>query len=211
MKSAIISGGSRGLGKALAIRMAEDGWNILTFSRNIEDFYNGKEGSIHTLRADMRLDRDILSVMETAKKLFGRTDLLIMNAGTISRCMGVLENTSSDLRRIFEVNVFANFFLMRTFLQENPEGMVVHVTSDAARHHFSGWGIYGASKNAMDFLVEAVATENSTIKICSIDPGDMDTEMHITADPGADRKSLQTPEEAAEKFYKKLQEVIRNE
>lgn len=211
MKSAIISGGSRGLGKALAIRMADDGWNILTSSRNIEDFYNRKEGLIHTMRADMRLDRDILSVIDTARKLFGRTDLLIMNAGTISRCMGILESTSSELRRIFEVNVFANFFLMRAFLQQNPDGMVVHVTSDAARQHFPGWGIYGASKNTMDFLIDAVASENSTIKIWSIDPGDMDTEMHRTADPGADRKSLQTPEEAAERFYKKLQEVIGHE
>ncbi len=204
MKSAIISGGSRGLGKALAIRMSEDGWNVLAFSRNMENSDLPANGSIVIMKADLRLDRDIESVVEKAIRLFGRTDLLILNAGTISECSGLLESTSADLRRIFEVNVFANYFLMRAFLKANPEGSVVHVTSDAARQHFPGWGIYGASKAAMDFLIGALAAEYNRVGAHSLDPGDMDTEMHRTADPGADKNSLQSPEAAAEKFYSRI-------
>ncbi len=211
MKSVIISGGSKGLGKALSNVMGNDGWKVLTFSRSIEESGNEPNGSVFTMRADLRLDRDIVSVVNRANMLFGKTDLLILNAGTIMECRNVLESTVADLRRLFEVNVFANYYLMRTFLEANPNGTVVHVTSDAARQHFPGWGVYGASKAVMDFLIEAVAAEEGNLKAFSIDPGDMDTEMHRIADSSSDREALQSPEAAALKFYEKLKEVLRIE
>lgn len=211
MKTAIVSGGSRGFGKALVSRMAEDGWKLLTFSRGMEESLPKVNGPIFTMKADLRLDRDVKLVINRATDLFGRTDLLILNAGTITKCSGLLHSSITELRRVFEVNVFANYFLLKTFLAANPEGSVVHVTSDAARQHYPGWGIYGASKAAMDFLIDTLGIENKRARLYSIDPGDMDTEMHRTAAPDSDSKSLQTPEEAASVFYRKLIDLLEDD
>ncbi len=204
-KNAIVSGGSRGLGEALVSRMISGGWNVLTFSRNMTDTKeNYDDCELIKMKCDLRLDRDVELVVDRAATEFGNVDLLVLNAGTITVTENLITSSIIDLRRVFETNVFANFLLAKTFRERNPNGMVVHVTSDAAKSNYPGWGIYGASKAAMDYLIKTLAAENGGKGAFSLDPGDMDTEMHRMAEPKSDTSILQKPRDAADKFYLKL-------
>ncbi len=205
----IITGGSRGLGKELVNLFLKDGWKVSTFSRHETRDVRYVEPSLLKLRADLRLEADVERVISETKKLLGQPSLLVLNAGTVSKATMVIEENIMNLRADCEVNLIANTFLLQEFLRKCSPGNVVHITSDVASSPYPGWGFYGASKRAMDYILETLRLENPGKLFLSIDPGDMDTEMHRTADPGADTGSLAKPRDAALKVYRRIMDVIR--
>jgi NAD(P)-dependent dehydrogenase (short-subunit alcohol dehydrogenase family) len=128
----------------------------------------------------------------------GWLDLLILNAGTLgpSPLPRVADLVATDLRATLETNVVAQVELLQVVLPalRRAAGTVVVVTSDAAVEAYPGWGAYGASKAALDRLAAVLASEEPALRVYSIDPGDLRTDMHQAAFPGEDISDRPLPE-----------------
>jgi NAD(P)-dependent dehydrogenase (short-subunit alcohol dehydrogenase family) len=203
-KVVIISGGTKGLGKSLVRLFKKGGWLVSSFGRSVSR--NGIESDTGILwtKADMRFESDIDIVIKRTMEEFGPPNVLILNAGTISPCKEIVDDSILNLRKNFEINVFANTYLTQLFLANSKNGLVVHITSDVSKTPALGWSFYGSSKPAMDYIIRALTVEVPDSRFLSIDPGDMATEMHFIADPTADSDELQSPEKAAESVFQKI-------
>lgn len=198
-KNVIVSGGSRGLGKALSGKMFEMGYCVSTFSRTMEDHVIQNNGrKFITTRADIRYENDIQRVLERTKTIGGGADMLIISAGTIAKTDNILRSTVITMRKVYETNVFANFNLITEAIEYFKLKTVVFITSDVSLAHYTGWGIYGSSKAAMDYIIKQASLEAPDIEFLSLNPGDMDTEMHRKADPESDRSKLISADKGAD-------------
>ena len=204
-KNVIISGGSGGLGKALSVRMYEMGCCISTFSRTMVDSQiEGHGKSFITTRADIRYENEILRVLERTKSIAGGADILILSAGVVARKQDILQSSVIAMRKVYETNVFANFNLMAEAIRYFGLKMVVFITSDVSFNNYPGWGIYGSSKAAMDYIIKQASIEARNPIFLSINPGDMDTEMHREADPESDASDLISADEGARKVISSI-------
>lgn len=208
-RTAIITGGSRGLGRELINLFLKEGWKVATFSRHEAQSVEYVEPSLLKFRADLRLEADVERIISETERLLGPPSLLVLNAGTVSRATRVVDENIMNLRADIEVNLIANTFILQEFLRRYSSGTVVHITSDVASSPFPGWGFYGASKRAMDYIIDTLRFETPDSTFLSIDPGDMDTDMHRIADPEADPNSLARPQDAALKVYSRIMDMVR--
>ncbi len=207
-KIVIISGGTKGLGKSLVRLFHQNGWLVSSFGRSVSHNHLEGDNRILWTRADMRFESDMDTVVNRTLEEFGAPNMLILNAGTISPCKEIVDESILNLRKNFEINVFANIYLTQLFLANSKNGMVVHITSDVSKTPARGWSFYGSSKAAMDYLIRALEVEVHGSRFISIDPGDMATEMHFIADPAANRAELQSPETAAESVFQKIMNEV---
>src|SRR5439155_17500335 len=125
--------------------------------------------------------------------------LLVNNASLLgpSPQPPLAEYTLTDLVRVYEVNVFAPLALFQHALPRlAPRAAVLAVTSDAAVEPYEGWGGYGSSKAALEQLTAIVAAEHPELRVYTVDPGDMRTQMHQEAFPGEDISDRPPPEES---------------
>jgi NAD(P)-dependent dehydrogenase (short-subunit alcohol dehydrogenase family) len=206
---AIVTGGSRGLGKQLARELLLAGLRVIVDARDATVLH-AAEAELRTLGEVVAIAGDVADAshvhdLMAAAHRFGRLDLLVDNASTL----GAVPLPSVDaleydtLRRIFDVNVFGPVHLMRHAVREmrrsNGLGTIVNITSDAAVEAYPSWGGYGASKAALEHFSRVLAAEiaGAQIRIIVADPGDMDTQMHRDAIPGADPSTLIDPSDSA--------------
>jgi NAD(P)-dependent dehydrogenase (short-subunit alcohol dehydrogenase family) len=207
MPVAIVTGASKGLGKAMASGLAEQGWSLVLDARGhgalaqaeseIRSRLTGP-AQVRALAGDVTDAGHRRALREAAESL-GGLDLLVNNASTLGqsplpRAAGVPTDT---LRRLFEVNVIAPLALIQEtlpLLRQSPNPRVVNVTSDASIEHYESWGGYGSSKAALDHLSATFAVEEPGIRVWAFDPGDMRTEMHQEAFPGEDISDRPEPE-----------------
>jgi NAD(P)-dependent dehydrogenase (short-subunit alcohol dehydrogenase family) len=202
---ALITGGSKGLGLALADFLAQQGYELILTARGagrLEEALadlRSQGGRANGLIGDVSDPAHRRRLTELAGER-GRLDLLINNASTLGPLpMPDLSAISLDeLRRVFEVNTIGPLALvqgMRPYLAAG-QGLVINVSSDAALGGYAGWGGYGASKAALDLITLTLANElrEENIHVVSVDPGDMRTDMHRDASPGQDISDLPTPE-----------------
>jgi NAD(P)-dependent dehydrogenase (short-subunit alcohol dehydrogenase family) len=197
MPTAIVTGASRGLGRALAIGLADAGWTVIGDGRTIEPI-----DGITTLRGDIRDPAHRAALLSTAKRL----DLLVNNAGILgpSPQPSLADYPLSTLRDVFEVNVFAPLALTQLALPQLrlSGGAVVNVTSDAAVEAYEGWGGYGAAKAAVEQASRVLAAEEPGLRVWWTDPGDLRTQMHQEAFPGEDISDRPLPETVVPGFLR---------
>jgi NAD(P)-dependent dehydrogenase (short-subunit alcohol dehydrogenase family) len=195
MPVAIVTGGSKGFGQALATDLARDGWGLVIDGRTPGPLAESVR-LIEALGAPVRaLTGDIVDpghradLLRAAEEL-GSLDLLVNNASTlgVSPLPKLEEYPLAELRRVYEVNTVAPLALIQAALPRlrQRSGTVVSVSSDAAVEAYAGWGGYGSSKAALDQLHRVLAAEEPGLRIYQFDPGDMRTEMHQAAFPGED-------------------------
>ncbi len=203
MPVAVITGGSRGFGRALATGLAEDGWSVVLDGRDegpleevgaiLDDL--GARSTI--VPGDVTVPAHRRALVDAARR-YGSLDLLVNNASTLGPSpLPRLEHVSPvDLRQVFEVNVIAPLALVREALPElrRSRGTVVSLSSDAAVEGYEGWGGYGSSKAALDQAHRTLATEEPELRVFQFDPGDMRTAMHQAAFPGEDISDRPEPE-----------------
>jgi NAD(P)-dependent dehydrogenase (short-subunit alcohol dehydrogenase family) len=199
---ALITGASQGLGRALAVRLAADGWTLVVDARRADRLDRAvAELSARTRVvavtgdvADARHRDDLVEAVRHE----GRLDLLVNNASTLGGSpLPALATIDPDvLRRIYDVNVVAPIALTQPLLEllESSGGAVVNVTSDAGAEAYPGWGGYGSSKAALEHASAVLALEHPGVRVLVIDPGDMRTEMHQDAFPGEDISDRPLPE-----------------
>jgi NAD(P)-dependent dehydrogenase (short-subunit alcohol dehydrogenase family) len=195
MPVAIITGGSRGFGRALAVDLASDGWSIILDGRTVtgvEEAVTELEalgGPVQGIPGDVA-DADHRESLVAAARELGSLDLLVNNASTLGPTpLPRLEGYPlEELRRVYEVNTLAPLALVQVALPlvRRSHGTVVSMSSDAAVEAYEGWGGYGSSKSALDHLHLILAAEEPGVTVYQFDPGDMRTEMHQAAFPGED-------------------------
>ena len=183
MPTAIVTGASRGLGKAVAAGLAAGGWTVVTDGRTLID---DATPGIVPIRGDV-------TDPEHRKALVGAApavDLLVNNAGILgpSPQPPLADYPLWTLREVYEVNVFAPLALTQLALPalRVAGGTVVNVTSDAAVEAYEGWGGYGSAKAAVEQVSRALSAEEPAIRVYWADPGDLRTTMHQEAFPGED-------------------------
>ena len=203
---AIITGGSRGLGAALATDLVGDGWTVVI---------DGRDAAILTataarIRNDVTTTGRVIEIpgdvsdashraaLVQAARAAGTLELLINNASVLgpSPLHRLGDHPLGELSRIFDVNVVAPLGLIQLALSDlrHSHGSVIDVSSDAAVEGYEGWGGYGSSKAALDQLSKVLAAEESDVHVYAFDPGDMRTEMHQQAFPGEDISDRPLPE-----------------
>jgi NAD(P)-dependent dehydrogenase (short-subunit alcohol dehydrogenase family) len=205
---AIVTGASKGLGRAVARLLAERGLRLIIDARG-EDALREAERELSALseviaeRGDVSEAAHVHRLVQLAEERFGRLDLVINNASTIGRSpMPPLEHLSpSVFDRVYATNVYAPLHLIQHALPllRRAQGTIVNVSSDAAVAAYEGWGGYGSSKAALEHLsrILAVELEGTGVRVIVADPGNMDTELHREAEPGVDLSDLPKAEQVA--------------
>ena len=204
--AALITGGSRGLGRALGEALAARGARVVLVAREAGPLQEAvaairaRGGEAHAVAADVgELDASY-AIAGQAEALVGPIDLLVNAASTLGPVplRLLLDTDCEDLSRALAVNVVGPFRLTKAVAGSmvlRGRGQVINVSSDAATQAYARWGAYGASKAALDHLTRIWAAEldGTGVRVLTVDPGEMDTRMHAEAMPDADRAGLAAP------------------
>jgi len=202
----LITGASRGLGKALAIELGARGARLALVARHeaplraVVEAIRAHGGEAHALVYDVGDKAAIYPLAGAAQALTGRVITIVHIASALgpSPLVPLADSACEDLERALAVNLVGPFRLTKALLGPMAlagDGLVVHVSSDAAVEGYPTWGAYGASKAALDHLARVWAAETAAlgVRFLAVDPGDMDTALYAEALPGADRSGLQDP------------------
>jgi len=202
MPVAVVTGASRGFGRALALDLAANGWTLIIDGRDaqaLDDVTSAAEelgANVRAVPGDVTDPLHREALFEAAASL-GALDLLVNNASTLGPSpLPALEAYPIDqLRSVYEANALAPLALIQGLLAalRRAGGVVVSVTSDASVEGYAGWGGYGSSKAALDQLHRVLAVEVPELAIYAFDPGDMRTDMHQAAFPGEDISDRPSP------------------
>lgn len=203
MPVAIVTGASKGFGRALVRSLAADGWSLIVDARHpqllleaVSDL-SAAGGDVRVIPGDVTSAEHRSALVKAAFDL-GSLDLLVNNASTLGPSpLPALEVYGLDeLRNVFESNAVAPLALIQLALPllRATGGVVVSLSSDAAVEAYEGWGGYGASKAALDHLHRVLAKEVGSVRFYSFDPGDMRTDMHQAAFVGEDISDRPEPE-----------------
>jgi len=191
---AVVTGASRGLGLALARRLAEEHWYLILDARGQEALASAATElsdwtQVVAMAGDVADPRHRQELID-AVAAQGRLDVLVNNASFLgpSPQPALSDYPLDTLRRVFEVNLLAPLALIQQALPwlARSSGRIVNVTSDAALGAYQGWGGYGSSKAALEQLSRVLAVEETSLRVYWVDPGDMNTDMQQQAFPGED-------------------------
>ncbi|MCW2533999.1 MAG: Short-chain dehydrogenase/reductase, partial [Blastococcus sp.] len=199
-RTALITGASRGLGRALAAALSDRGWRLVL---------DGRDAGRLTSTVAALPRRDLITAVPgdvadprhraaLADAVGPRLDLLVNNASELgpSPLPHLADLRAEEFLRVLAVNAVAPLALVQAVLPalRSAHGTVVDISSDAAVEAYAGWGGYGASKAALDQLTAVLAVEHADLRVYAVDPGDMATDMHQAAFPGEDISDRPAPE-----------------
>lgn len=215
---AIVTGGSRGLGKAVASELLGKGLRVIIDARDRGELERtraelSQAGEVVAIAGDAGDPNHVHDLIDAAQR-FGRLDLLVNNASTLGAtplpAIERLDRRTFDL--LFTVNVFAPIHLMQHALKlmaRSQQGTIVNVTSDAGVEAYPGWGGYGATKAALEHVSRVLAAEleGRSTRVLVFDPGDMNTAMHRDAVPDADPAQLRDPADSARALLRAIAEM----
>lgn len=220
-KSVLVTGASRGLGRALWAELARAGARVVGVARDREAIEQAAaelraQGHVaHGLAADLGEKQAIYPIAGSAAALVGPIDVLVHNASSLgpTPLPLLLDTSCEDFTRVLEVNLLGPFRLSKAIAGNmllRGQGLVLHISSDAASNAYPRWGAYGVSKAALDHLSRTWAAElaGTGVSFLSVDPGEMDTAMHAAALPDADPASLAQPEQVAARIVRWLEREV---
>jgi NAD(P)-dependent dehydrogenase (short-subunit alcohol dehydrogenase family) len=221
-RGALITGASKGLGAALAAELARAGARVALVARGEKELQavaariRAEGGEAHAFPADIGDKRAIHAIAGAAAAVVGPIDVLVHNASTLgpTPLRLLLDTECEDFAAVLETNLIGPFRLTRVIagaMALRGSGVVVHVSSDAAIAAYARWGAYGVSKAALDHLNRTWAAEVPEVRFFSVDPGEMDTEMHAAAVPDADRGALARPHVVAGRIARMIADCERIE
>ena len=221
-KVALITGASRGIGAAVALRFAREGVHVVLAARTVggleevDDAVRAAGGSATLVPVDLR---DFVKIDELAAALFerwGRLDILVGNAAEFGIFSPLGHIDPATWAEVMDLNLTANWRLIRAMdplLRVAPAGRAIFVTSGVARGVFPYWGPYAIGKAGLEMLVKIYAGEIAKTRVRAnlIDPGIVRTRLRARAFPGEDPRRLPPPESVADAFLTlALPECTRN-
>ena len=208
-KIALVTGASRGIGRASALALGLAGAHVLALARTgggleeLDDEIANAGGKASLIPADLTEFETVDQLGPALAKRFQKLDILVLNAGVLGELAPVPDISPKAWRRVFDTNVEANWRLLRTLdplLRASGSARIIVLTSriggEIARPF---WGAYAASKAALEMLVKTYAEESKAagIRVAIVDPGSMRTKMRAEAMPGENPLTLPDPSEIA--------------
>lgn len=214
-KTALVTGASRGLGRDLALALAGAGAHVVALARTVgaleelDDAVRRVGGTASLVPADLA-DPNVSNAIGAAlAPRFPRLDVLVLNAAQLGALSPVTDVDDKTFARVFEVNFAANWRLLRSLdplLRASGGARVVFVTSRVAQAPEAYWGLYGASKAALDHLAETYAKEMriARVGVALLDPGRLRTKLRAEAFPGEKPATLPEPANAVPLLWRAL-------
>ena len=205
---ALVTGASRGIGRAAAIAFAEAGAHVVALARTsgaleeLDDEIRAKGGATTLVPLDLADAAAIEKLGPALMERWGRLDILLANAGMLGPLAPLTHVSAKEWAKVFDINVSANWRLLKSVgpaLQASPSGRVIMLSSGAAHKCLAYWGPYSISKAAVEALGRTYAAETATtpIRVMMVNPGPLRTRMREEAMPGEDPMTLKTPEDLA--------------
>ena len=193
MATALVTGGSKGLGEALTRGLVGAGWRVVTDARGpagLQALQIDLDAAVHTVAGDITDPAHRRALIDAAGE-HGDLELVVNNAGALgpSPLPALLRYPLEDLKAVLDANVVAALAVIQDaalYLRKAQRPRIVNITSDAAVEPYPGWGGYGASKAALEHLSRVIAVEEPDWRVWAVDPGDLRTDMHQAAFPGED-------------------------
>ncbi|MBB6453849.1 NAD(P)-dependent dehydrogenase (short-subunit alcohol dehydrogenase family) [Salirhabdus euzebyi] len=210
-KVVVITGASKGLGKALTIAFAKQGARLAICARGEERLVELEEqvkqigAEVLAIKADVSNSLDVERFVSLVENHFGQIDVLINNASIFGPGPKLLvDYMQQDFEEVMRVNVNNPFLMTKRVLPgmlTREAGSIINVTSEAGKTGFGEWGAYGISKFAVEGMTQTWADEleESGVRINMVDPGEMDTDMHDIAVPDCDYE-LANPTDVVDVF-----------
>jgi NAD(P)-dependent dehydrogenase (short-subunit alcohol dehydrogenase family) len=216
MYTAVITGASRGLGRAVSLALARRGATLVVDARGrpalddvAQELLDAGAGAVEWLPGSVTDPAHRAAIAEAVGRA-GSLDLLVNNASTLgpSPQPALRDYPLEEWARVYDVNVAAPLALTQLLLPvlQRSGGAVVNITSDAAVEPYDGWGGYGSSKAALDQWTAILAAEEPGVHVYSFDPGDMRTQMHQEAFPDEDISDRPEPEAVVPAILRLLDE-----
>lgn len=206
---ALVTGASRGIGRAAAVALGAAGAHVILLARTVggleetDDEIRRAGGKATLIPADLSDFAAIDQIGPAIGQRFGRIDILVLNAGVLGELAPIPDIAPKIWRQVFDVNVEANWRLIRAldpYLRASEAARVLVMTSRAGGEIAKPfWGVYAASKAALEMLARTYAEETKAtgLRVALIDPGAMRTRMRASAMPGEKPETLPKPEEIA--------------
>jgi len=200
----LITGASRGLGLALARRLAARGWSLVIDARGRDALDAARAelddpASVTAIAGDIAEEAHRRALIAAVGER-GRLDALVNNASLLgpSPQPSLADYPLDVLERVYSVNVFAPIRLIQLALPllGSSRGRILNVTSDAGVEGYEGWSGYGSSEAALEQVSNVLAAERPDLKVYWVDPGDMNTQMHQEAYPGEDISDRRPPDDS---------------
>ena len=209
-KIALVTGASKGIGAATALRLAADGAHVILTARDakkleaVEDAIFAAGGSATIAPMDLTDGDNIARLATAVEERWGRLDIMVLNAALLGNLGPVATIDVKELSKLITLNVLANQAMIACFdplLRHSPTGRVVALTSSVGSKPRAYWGAYGATKAAMENLVLSYGEEVeniSAVRAAIVDPARTRTDMRAKAYPGEDPASVKEPSVVAD-------------
>ncbi|MBE1498079.1 NAD(P)-dependent dehydrogenase (short-subunit alcohol dehydrogenase family) [Amycolatopsis lexingtonensis] len=207
MPTALVTGASAGLGRALAAALVSRQWTVVGDARDATALSEAaREIGFTAVPGDVADPAHRAQLAEACPSL----DLLVNNASSlgVSPLPSLKNYPVAELENVYRVNVFAPLALTQLLLPAltASRGTIIDVSSDAAVEPYEGWGGYGSAKAALDQLTAVLGAEHPDLAVYAVDPGDLRTAMHQRAFPGEDISDRPLPSSAVPGFLRLLGE-----
>lgn len=213
---ALVTGASRGIGRALCLALAEAGAHVIALARTqgaleeLDDAIQARGGQATLVPCDIKDGPGIDRLGAAIYERWGKLDIMVANAGILGPITPLSHLDPRQWDDVMAVNVTANWRLIRSLdalLRASDAGRAVFVTSGVAQRADTRpyWGAYAASKAAVDMLARTYAAETvntSNVKVMAVNPGPIRTKMRAVAMPGEDPDTLKTPDDLAPEILK---------
>ena len=208
-KVCLVTGSSRGLGRALALAFARQGASVVINSRpasamelaDTERQLKVLGAPVLSVTADVSKRSDVERLAGEALARFGRVDVLVNNASALgpTPMPYLIDYPIDDFEAVLRTNLSGPFMLTRALVGQmlgRGSGSIINISSDAGVVGYPTWGAYGVSKAAIDHLSRtwAAELEGTGVRVNSVDPGDMDTAMKRASEPSGDASQWAKPE-----------------
>lgn len=210
-KVALVTGGSRGIGRAIASAYAQEGARVFICGRNERDVEQAVQdiresgGEIAGCAGDIGSAIDAARIARMAMQNFGTIDVLVNNASILGPRVAIVDYPVAAWQEVLGVNLSGIFLLIREVLPimlAKRSGSIINVTSGVGRNGKACWGAYAVSKAGLEGLTQVLADEvkDAGIRVNSVNPAATRTQMRALAYPGEDPQTLPTPEQVVPIF-----------
>ncbi|WID96784.1 SDR family NAD(P)-dependent oxidoreductase [Bosea vestrisii] len=205
---ALVTGASRGIGRAAALAFAQAGAHVIALARTtgaleeLDDEIRAAGGSATLVPADLADATAIKKLGPAVLERWGRLDILLANAGVLGPLAPLTHVSPKEWAEVFDINVSANWRLLKSVepaLKASDAGRAIFLSSGAAHKGLAYWGPYAVSKAALEAMARSYADETRTtnLRVMLVNPGPLRTRMRAQAMPGEDPMTLKTPEDLA--------------
>ncbi|MEN5081566.1 SDR family NAD(P)-dependent oxidoreductase [Bosea sp. TWI1241] len=205
---ALVTGASRGIGRAAALAYAQAGAHVVALARTsgaleeLDDEIRAVGGSATLVPADLADAAAIERLGPALLERWGKLDIMLANAGILGPLAPLTHVSPKEWAQVFDINVTANWRLLKSVeqaLKASDAGRAIFVSSGAAHSCRAYWGPYAASKAALEAMARSYAaeTESTPLRVMMVNPGPLRTRMRANAMPGEDPMTLRTPQDLA--------------